>query len=272
MKREPIFAKQGWYPAKEKALKETLNSYFKTQDAPVPAYGVLAPHAGYSFSGAIAGSAYSQIEPPTRAVIFAVNHRGFPNVPDLSLWSGEEWRTPIGDIAIDVELRDALSNYDIFTLDEDAHHSEHSAELQMPFLLHLNPAIKINVICISGRCKLDILLRAGTAVANASKKLGAPVLVVGSGDFSHEKMQTAEYNRKQDEASFPYIENIDPDGFHNIVLEKNISTCGLGTFTATLAACREMGAQKATLADYGSSARDKDIQDYVVSYASFVIR
>jgi AmmeMemoRadiSam system protein B len=272
MTRKAVFADQGWYPRKAGALRSMLDGFMDNAAPAVEAVACLVPHAGYSFSGPVAGAVFARIEAQRSALILAVSHRPGPAAPDFALWSGGAWETPIGAAAIDEELRDALrAESGIFTLNEAEHMHEHSGELQVPFLVARNPDVKINVIAVSTHA-LDSLTAAGEAAASAIRKIGKNVLIVGSGDMSHEQFQAASYNKSQDEKTFPFIESVDAEGFFNAVSQHNVSTCGSGTFTTTLAAAKALGATGGELVKYGSSARGQGVQDYVVSYAGFVIK
>lgn len=271
MTRKAIFANKGWYPNTETQLSKALSEYISTDELATDAFACLVPHAGYSYSGPVAGAVFSRIVVPKSAIVLSVKHRASSNAPQFSLWSGGPWETPVGTAEIDEELRSRLlDSTDIFKGDESSHMDEHSGELQIPFLIARNPEVKINVLAVSSHNR-DALIQAGEAIARAVKDMGRNILLVGSGDMSHEQFQTSEHNKSQDEKVFPYINALDAQGFFKSVSDNNVTTCGSGTFTITLAAAKALGATKAELVRYDSSARDDGVQDYVVSYAGFVI-
>ena len=141
MVRNPIAAGQ-FYPASPVGLKRMIESLVDDRAKKVEAVGLVAPHAGYVYSGAVAGAVISRIKFKDTFVIFGPNHtgRGKP----FSIMTEGVWRTPLGDVEVDSELGKrilAASSY----LEEDvaAHQYEHSIEVQVPFLQYFKPDVMI---------------------------------------------------------------------------------------------------------------------------------
>lgn len=271
MVRKPIFAYEGWYEENPTALREMLGRFTKTDKKPVAGFAVLVPHAGYAFSGPVAGAAFASVEITESAVVLSVCHRPSYSTPDFALWPEGGWETPLGIAELDSELNAHLLESGVFTPDAQTHMREHSGEMQLPFLQFFNPNVKVNVIAVNTH-ELGALKRAGEALADAIKKTSRRILIAGSGDMSHEEFKSAEFNRSRDQLAFPFVEKLDADGFHGAVMKERISTCGQGTFTVALSAAKALGATRGELIAYGSSARGKGVQDYVVSYAGFAVR
>src|SRR6266496_892466 len=137
MLREPAVAGK-FYPANPKTLRANVESYLSPPRERISAIGCIAPHAGYVYSGAVAGAVFSAIEIPERCIILCPNHtgRGHP----LSIMAEGKWRTPLGDVSIDSELAAALlRSYPALTDDSAAHQFEHAIEVELPFLQNVRP-------------------------------------------------------------------------------------------------------------------------------------
>ena len=91
--RTPAVAGQ-FYPADQKALEETLRGFISEPETRLRARGVVVPHAGYVYSGHVAGAVYSRLQLPDRYIILCPNHTIPP--PIMSVWSGGAWETPLG--------------------------------------------------------------------------------------------------------------------------------------------------------------------------------
>lgn len=117
--------------------------------------GIISPHAGYMYSGRVAGDLYSRIKIPDTVIILAPNHTGY-GAP-YSIWPGGLWRTPLGDVRVDEEVVDELVQVcNLAEKDEEAHLYEHAAEVQIPFIQYFNPQSKIVVMVISARNLADL--------------------------------------------------------------------------------------------------------------------
>src|SRR5436190_3188578 len=105
MVREPAVAGK-FYPANPNALRVDVASYLSGSRERISAIGCITPHAGYIYSGAVAGAVFSAMEIPERCIILCPNHtgRGHP----LSIMAEGKWRTPLGDVSIDSELAAGL--------------------------------------------------------------------------------------------------------------------------------------------------------------------
>lgn len=273
MKREAVYAAAGWYPRDRENLEQILSRYVRPVESPMKALACMSPHAGYAYSGPVAGEVFSRMEVPSSVLVLSVNHRSHGAEPGFSLWSGGAWETPLGEAGIDEEFREALvENAPMLTPDTSVHMDEHSGELQLPFIKYRNPEARVNVIAVTEQGS-GALVEAGRQVAKAIEICGRDVLIVASGDMSHEANRTPAYNRSQDEKTFPFVENVDPAGFHEAVTKHKVRTCGQGTFTLALAAAKELGALKGELVAWDSSGKGEDaVMDYVVSYAGFIVR
>jgi AmmeMemoRadiSam system protein B len=231
----------------------------------VPALGLMAPHAGYFYSGAVAGATYARVVVPDRVVVLCPNHTG--RGERVSLWPGGSWRTPLGDVPVDEATTAALLESGAASPDVEAHRLEHALEVQLPFLQTRNPRVSISALCL-GPLSWPACRELGLAVARASAARGA--LVVASSDMSH--YLPAAVARRKDEQALERLLALDPRGLHEVVLREDISMCGFVPATVMLVAALERGARRAELVRYGHSGEASGDDDAVVGYAGVVVR
>ena len=269
MIRNPIVADR-FYPGKPEALTRELKTLVEPVDKKgkkEPALGIVAPHAGYVYSGRVAGLVYSRIQIPPIAVIIGPNHTGQGS--PASLFAEGEWRMPLGPVRIDRELaRKILSHSRLLTPDPRAHQQEHSLEVQVPFLQHFNPGIAIVPICLGGldypECR-----EIGQALARALEGLEPRPLIIASSDMTHyESQKSAE---KKDKAAIDKILKLDPEGLLTVVEKDDISMCGVIPTAVMLIAALALGAKKAELVAYATSGDVSGDYAKVVGYAGITV-
>src|SRR3974390_1457659 len=125
--RQPAVAGQ-FYPRSRQALLAQVESFFPDDASLLPALGCIAPHAGYMYSGHVAGAVFGSIEVPQQIIILCPNHTGMGR--PLSIVKEGAWETPLGTVHIDAELASALiDEYSLLEVNEDAHRSEHAIEV-----------------------------------------------------------------------------------------------------------------------------------------------
>jgi AmmeMemoRadiSam system protein B len=232
-----------------------------------PALAVMAPHAGYIFSGATAGRVFGAIDVPDRVIVLGPNHtgRGRP----LSVWPDGVWELPTGNVPIDAELTAAIFQADPrFEPDLDAHLGEHGTEVELPFLQARNPNLRVVPIVVS-RVRREAITELGLALAAVIREVGAPVLLVASSDMSH--FIPADRAAVLDQMAFDRIEALDPLGLYDVVRENRITMCGAQPTAITLVAAIELGATKAKVIDYTHSGMVTGDDSSVVAYAGAVI-
>jgi hypothetical protein len=231
------------------------------------ARAVIVPHAGWSYSGAIAGAVYAQVRVPDVVVVLGPNHTGLGR--RRSLWSGGPWRLPDADVEVDGATVAALAASGDFEPDLDAHLREHSIEVQLPFLRARNPAFRVVPIILA---HLDFLecQRLGQTLAKVLSATGPGALVVASSDMSH-YIPAAEAARL-DRLALERALALDPEGLYHTVVSENISMCGFVPATVALVAALAAGARAAELVRYGHSGETSGDHDRVVGYAGVAIR
>jgi MEMO1 family protein len=264
--REPSVAGQ-FYPENSNELRQAVEAFFQKSDSLLEAKAVVVPHAGYIYSGPVAGKVFSAVHIPERIILLGPNHssRG----ESLALSPEGVWRMPSGLVAVDEEMNRALlaacSN-----LREDAvaHSREHSLEVQIPFIQALQAEFRFSAICV-GTAKYSVLEALGHGMARVIQSANKSVLLVASSDMTHyESEDTA---AGQDRFAIDRILAIDPEGLYKIVIEKDISMCGFAPTVAVLVACRDLGVVSGRLIDYSNSGVASGDYDRVVAYAGIAL-
>lgn len=270
MSTRPAMWAGQFYPGRKDALLAEIERF----DAGVAVkdrkkcLGVLAPHAGYMYSGHVAGAVYSRVEIPDRVLIIGPKHR-LPGA-NIALSPDDEWLTPLGPIKVCPDLNaEILRHCPMAALDAVAHMQEHSLEVQVPFIQFYNPKACISAIVLHSQDYAE-LRGLGQGIAAAIRALGQEVLIVASSDMSHFESQAL--TEKHDKLAIDKILELDAQGLLDTVLSKNISMCGYAPAVAMLAACNELGAKEAKLVKYGTSGDTTGDYSSVVGYASVMVR
>lgn len=264
--REPAVAGR-FYPGRPDVLHAEVAALLAAGGPPEDALGVVAPHAGYMYSGGIAGLVYAAVNVPNVAIVICPNHTGAGG-PAAIMIDGC-FRTPLGSVPIHEPLAELVMSHGDITADLRAHAQEHAIEVHLPFLQERNPNLAFVPICLGG-LSLKACLGLGQAIALAIRKLAEPVLLVASTDMSH--YVPAATAARLDRLAIARVEALDPAGLYETVVAQDISMCGFIPTTVVLEAARELGAKKARLVRYGNSGETNGDLDHVVGYAGLVIQ
>lgn len=266
MRREAIVAGQ-FYPGEADELRRSVTDLLACDQSPRAVIGLMAPHAGYVFSGAIAGRTLSQVKLPSTIVLLGPNHTGF-GAP-LAVFPPGAWSTPLGDIRIDSSLAQKITNScPDATFDDLAHRHEHSLEVLVPFIQVQSPQTAIVPICV-GPLSLQELLDFGMCLGEILAPRLSDVLLIASSDMTH--FESAEKARQRDMKALEKVLALDPEGLYKVVKGEEISMCGVLPMVAMLAAARELKAHRASLVQYGNSGDATGNQAEVVAYAGVII-
>jgi hypothetical protein len=265
--RQPTVAGR-FYPGEARQLSDDVARYLSAGSGTraEAARAIVTPHAGYIYSGGIAGRTYVRVAVPKRVVLICPNHTGLGAA--RSLWARGVWRLPSGDVEVDSELCERVGEYAGLRNDERAHLREHAIEVHLPFLQALQPSLRIVPICLA-RLKLAECLSIGTGLARAIRETNQDVLVVASTDMSH--YVPADVARKWDMCALDRVLAMDPDGLYSVVTRHDISMCGFIPTTVALAVAVELGATRAELVAYGNSGETSGDYERVVGYAGVII-
>jgi AmmeMemoRadiSam system protein B len=267
MIRPPAVAGR-FYPSEPKELARRIAEFAPAPSvARIAARGCVVPHAGYMYSGHVAGAVFSLLEIPARCILLGPRH--YPRGDAMAILSQGSWRTPLGDAAIDAELAAELMQA-CPRLREDAvaHEREHSLEVQIPFLQRLALDFRF-VPVVLGADRYGLLEDLGHAVAKVVAAQSERVLVIASTDMNH--YESDALTRAKDEMAVAQILRLDPRGLYDTVRAEGITMCGYAATTAMLVAMRDLGAESAEVVRYATSGDITGERDEVVGYAGLIV-
>lgn len=273
-----------WYPARAVDLQALVDGLLgearretdgKGFTASTRLGGLLVPHAGYVYSGAVAARAYAMLSDwkPRRVVVLAPSHREW--FPGASVWKPQGadtgcWRTPLGDVEIDGEFRDRLLTASpLLRAGERGHGQEHSLELQLPFLQRSLGAFRLVPVSI-GDQSVEVVQAVAEALASA---LGEePTLLVASTDLSH--FHPRDEARRRDADTLEAIRRANPAELAAALRGERLEACGAGPVVALLEALRIATghAPRVEILDHRSSADAGADPDSVVGYGAAICR
>ncbi len=268
MIRSPAVAGQ-FYPADSGQLTANLAELIPSlsnQDKR-DALAVVSPHAGYIYSGRVAGETLARVNIPDDVIILGPNHSGYGE--KVALMTSGSWQMPMGQVAINEELANGLmQSSQLIESDELAHRFEHSLEVQVPFLQILVENLKIVPLVVS-HISYDDCVTVGNSLAEAVKNFGKPVLVLASSDMTH--YESRKEASAKDKLAIDNIRRLDPKGLYNTVIGERISMCGIMPTTVALIAALKLGAKEAELVRYTDSGDTSGDTSQVVGYAGLII-
>lgn len=237
------------------------------EEKKIRARACLVPHAGYIYSGKVAGEVYRRIEIPARVILIGPRH--FPRGAPLAILSDGAWQTPLGMAPIDHLLAEKIIQA-VPQLREDAvaHSTEHSLEVQLPFLQRLAPSFAFVPIVI-GPSKWELLESLGHALAAVIAAEREPVLLIASSDMNHYESDAV--TRVKDRKAIDQILALEPRKLFDTVRDEKISMCGYAATVAVLIAARDLAATQTELVRYANSGEVNGDMEEVVGYAGIVI-
>jgi MEMO1 family protein len=264
-----------FYPGEKNELKKVINECFMHKFGPgkIPPtkiqkkiFGVICPHAGYTYSGPIACHSFYAISSdiPELVIIIGPNHWGIGS--SVATMNDCKWNTPLGDVEVDSKIAIEASNISkIINIDYFSHTREHSLEVQLPILQEMYSNFKILPIAMINQSK-DTAEDIGIAIAKIAEK--KKVMIIGSSDFTHYEQN--EFAYEQDLALIEPILELDIEKFYDVLEDRNVSACGYGAIASTMIACKKLGATKGELLKYATSGDIAGDTSSVVGYGSIV--
>jgi MEMO1 family protein len=270
-----------FYPGRADELLREVRAYTSSRDAPVEAnriraVGCVAPHAGYIYSGEVAGAVYSRVEIPRNCVILCPNHTG--KGKPLAVMADTAWQTPLGEVAPNSNLSvRLLRRFPALLEDSAAHLREHAIEVQLPFLQAQQPELKIVPIAV-GTSDFDVLRGLGEALAEViavrederqDEDREERVLIIASSDMNH--YESDAITRVKDRKAIERVLAMDARGLWEVVISEDISMCGFGPTIVMLTAAKLLGASTATLVKYATSGEVSGDYESVVGYAGIIV-
>jgi AmmeMemoRadiSam system protein B len=266
MIRQPAVAGQ-FYSSNPSQLRKEIQKFMGPEATREKAIGIIAPHAGYMYSGAVAGALYNAVEIPDTVLILGPNHHGFGS--KAAIYPSGEWLTPLGSSKINDRLSNLVkSNSKMFEEDMAAHHYEHSLEVQLPFLQYINRDVTIVPICI-GYSDYAACKELGIGIAKAIREFGDDVLLLASSDMTH--YESALSAKKKDELALREVLELNAEGLLNICRKESITMCGVIPVAIMIVAALELGATRAEIVRYSTSGDVTGDNEHVVAYAAVAI-
>jgi MEMO1 family protein len=254
-----------FYPSNPAELTALIRQYTKAEneEALLKAKACLVPHAGYVYSGHVAGAVYGRISIPEKIIVLGVRH--YPHGQKAAILASGAWRTPLGDAPIDEPLAEALlAACPLLREDSVAHSSEHSLEVQIPFLQVLQPSFMFVPIAL-GTVRFEDLVTVGEAIGHVIAAAGEEILLLTTSDLNH--YENDETTRVKDHKAIDRILSMDARGLYDTCRNEAISMCGLGPAVAMLTALQRVGAVRPELLRYATSADVSRDFSAVVGYA-----
>src|SRR6184192_1633809 len=210
--RRPVVAGR-FYPAEPDKLTRSIREFLEPPQERIHAIGLIVPHAGYMYSGHVAGAVYARVDLPQRNIVLCPNHTGL-GVP-LSIMKSGAWETPLGDLPIDEELCDALMRADPHLEDDThAHRSEHAIEVQLPFMQHIGGAAVQFVPITIGTGNFQLLEELGRAIASVVEKIERTTLIIASSDMNH--YESDAITRVKDRKAIDQVLAMNPQGLYEV--------------------------------------------------------
>lgn len=266
MQRQPAVAGQ-FYPGSEDKLRAALSRLIPEGAPPHQVLGIISPHAGYLYSGSIAGQLFSRIAIPDTVLIIGPNHHGVGAA--AALYPDGEWLTPLGTTTVNSRLNTLLLQHTPYIQsDSIAHQHEHSLEVQLPFIQYLRPDASVSALCIGHGDYLP-LREIGRGIAAAISEYGGKVLILASSDMTH--YEPADAARRKDHQALERVLALDGRGMLEICRSRGITMCGVVPATVMIEAALSLGATKAELVSYGTSGDVTGDNRQVVGYAAVAV-
>jgi len=258
-----------FYDGTPKNLRRQLEGFIVDKEDKTRAIGVVSPHAGYIYSGGVAGEVFSRIEFTPTYLILCPNHQGAGATAAIML--DEDWETPLGRAKINGHLaRQVEKACDVISEDESAHRYEHSLEVQIPFLQYFEREFDFVPICLKS-LDYNTCVRLGEQLAGVIEAWeDTEVTIIASSDMNH--FDTAEVGREKDFKAIDEILNMNPRGLYETVIRYGISMCGFIPVTVMMIAAQNLGAKRAELVKYAHSGEVSGDNSYVVGYAGIIIK
>lgn len=257
-----------FYPSNPEELTALVREYSRPdpRHPPTAVKACLLPHAGYVYSGHVAGAVLARITLPEKILVLGVRH--YPRGEQAAILSSGAWRTPLGDAPIDEALAVALREAcPLLREDSVAHSGEHSLEVQLPFLQVLAPGFTFVPVAL-GTVRFEWLVSVGEAVARVLSGSNGNVLLLTSSDLNHYEDDAT--TRRKDQKAIDQMLALDPRRLYDTCRDEKISMCGLGPAVAMLTALNALGVKKSELVKHATSADVSGDYSHVVGYAGMI--
>jgi len=266
--RRPVAAGQ-FYPSSAQGLKNQIEAFIDKQAARADVIACILPHAGYVYSGSVAGQTLSRINIKDKIILLGPNHTGYG--VKYSIMPQGTWQTPLGEIKVDSHLAGKiLKRSKYLQADIQAHAYEHSLEVELPLLQYFKSDFEIvPITLLSDDCK--ILKELGKDIADTVKdeNINNSTMIIASSDMTHYEPQAEA--EKKDKAAIEAILELNADNLMQRVRQLSISMCGYAPVITMISAAKILGAKTAKLIKYQTSGDVTGDKSSVVGYAGIII-
>jgi hypothetical protein len=258
-----------FYPGDARELAESIDSLVR--DVPPrdkgTVRGIVAPHAGYTYSGATAAAAYGTLRGSSFATVVIVSPSHHEYFEGVSIFDGDAYATPLGVVPIDADARKALLEYSsVIHASREGHGAEHAVEVHLPFLQRMVGTFSLLPLVIGHPTRATCLALAET-LGGALK--GCPLLFVASSDLSH--FYPATVAHQLDRVALDDLIDFDALALMSHLEEGKTEACGGGPIVAVLTALKKLGASRVDVVGYATSGDVTGDDRSVVGYASAVV-
>ena len=265
--RKPIVAGQ-FYPGQHDLCVDEISEYLEqktpSESLPETIVAGIVPHAGWTFSGQLAAMVFSAVkqqhEKVHTFVIFGAAHSYFGQ--SQAVYETGSWVTPLGEVAIDEELADAVLSSGTAVSDPQAHSSEHSIEVQVPFIQHLFAGAKILPILVPPR---EQAVELGKVVGNIiSAEEHKKIICIGSTDLTHYGPRYGFTPMGVGDEALKWADSVNDRRFIDLALKlepqgmltsaaEHCNACGAGAAAAAVAAAKKLGSERGLLLAHTNS-------------------
>ena len=264
--RLPVVAGQ-FYPSTVSSLERQIKELIDTKLKKTDVIAAISPHAGYVYSGHVAGAVFSRTNIKDTNIILGPNHTGSGET--FSVMTEGTWKMPLGNLQIDEKLaEDLIGGCGMLKSDIAAHLYEHSIEVQLPFMQYFKKDFKFVPIIIS-QAELKAYKKLGQEIAGVIKGSKKDVLLIASTDMTH--YEPYEIAKSKDQAAIEAILALDEDMLYEKIHDLDISMCGYAPTIVVLSAAKVLGARRAELVKYQTSGEVSGDLRSVVGYAGIII-
>ena len=257
-----------FYPSDPAELIALIHKYTDTNPGQprVPVRACLVPHAGYVYSGHVAGAVLARIALPRKIIILGVRH--YPRGEPAAILSSGAWRTPLGDAPVDEALAETVKKAcPLLREDSVAHSTEHSLEVQLPFLQVVAPDFAFVPVAL-GTVQFEHLVEIGEGLAQVLGNAKENALLLTTSDLNHYEDDAT--TRVKDRKAIEELLALEPRRLYDTCRNHGISMCGLGPAVAMLTALNALGAKRSELVKYATSADVSGDRGAVVGYAGMI--
>ncbi|OFW63014.1 MAG: AmmeMemoRadiSam system protein B [Actinobacteria bacterium RBG_19FT_COMBO_36_27] len=257
-----------FYPGNADVLRTQINDFLSNAKSEniKNIKSIICPHAGYIYSGQVAAHSYKQIKGETFDSIFIIAPSHAEYFDFISIFNGDAYRTPLGLVYVDKERSRILADKNPrIELSKYGHRSEHSLEVQLPFLQVLFENIKI-VPIVMGQQNSKNIIELGSAIGTLFKNEN--ILIIASTDLSH--YYPYDTALVLDGKIKELVNNFDSEDMLSNFLNNDVEMCGGGPVVSAMIASKNLGADSSRILNYKNSGDVTGDRSAVVGYLSAV--